>query len=151
MVAIVAGVTQADASGQDLFTSNCVVCHQANAEGVAGFYPPLAHSIGNYVRIPQGRVYLVHVLAFGLTGTIAAHGQSFFGVMQSWPKFSDGDVAQVLDYVLASFNSSELPKGFAQITAEEVKRNRAREMTSDEVHRERDALMKMLESGAVKH
>jgi mono/diheme cytochrome c family protein len=134
----------AHANGSDIFTSNCVICHQANAKGVPGMYPPLADSIGAYVAIPEGRAYLVHVVAFGLTGAISVHGQTYNGVMQSWTKLKDEDEAEVLNYVLTNFNANLLPKDFAPLAADEVKKYRAANTALGDVHKEREALMKAL-------
>jgi mono/diheme cytochrome c family protein len=138
----IGGIAHAD--GSEIFTLNCVVCHQANAKGVPGMYPPLADSIGGYVGIPDGRAYLVHVVSFGLTGAISVHGVTYNGVMQSWSKFKDEDVAQVLNYVLTTFNTTLIPKNFAPLTADEVKKYRVANTALCDVHKEREALMKAL-------
>ena len=123
LVATLSGV--ANAGGVDLFNSHCAICHQGNAAGVPGMYPPLADSIGNYVRVPAGRAYLVHVVAFGLTGPISVHGQTYVGLMQSWPGLSDEEIAEVLNYILDTFNSKLIPRDFKPLTADEVKNYRA--------------------------
>ena len=132
------------ASGSDIFNSNCVICHQANAKGVPGMYPPLTDSIGSYVAIPEGRAYLVHVVSFGLTGAISVHGQTYNGVMQPWPKFKDEDVAQVLNYVLTTFDAKLVGKDFTPLDADEVKKYRTMNTALGDVHKERKALMKAL-------
>jgi mono/diheme cytochrome c family protein len=106
----------ASANGRDIFSSNCVICHQSNAQGIPGMYPALAYSIGSYVAIPAGRAYLVHVLSFGLTGAISVHGQVFNGVMKPWTKFKEEDVAQVLNYVVTCFKE---PAAERFLTADE--------------------------------
>ena len=108
-------------------------------------YPPLADSIGRDVKFPQGRAYLVHVVSFGMTGPISVHGQIYNGLMQSWPALSDDEIAQVLDYALANFSAKLLPKNFSPLTAVEVKKDRARNISVGDVHKERDALMKALD------
>jgi mono/diheme cytochrome c family protein len=142
LVLAIGGIAHAD--GSEIFTSNCVICHQANAKGVPGMYPPLAESIGGYVTIPEGRAYLVHVVSFGLTGAISVHGMTYNGVMQSWAKFKDEDVAQVLNYLLTAFNAKLIPTNFAPLTADEVKKDRITDTALGDVHKEREALMKAL-------
>jgi mono/diheme cytochrome c family protein len=134
----------ASAGGSDIFNTNCIVCHQADAKGVVGMYPPLADSIGSYVAVPAGRVYLVHVVSFGMTGPISVHDQTYNGLMQPWPRFTDDEIAQVLNYVLTSFNAKLLPKDFAPLTSDEVARCRASNGVLGSVHKEREALMKIL-------
>jgi mono/diheme cytochrome c family protein len=135
----------ASAGGAEVFSSHCTICHQANGNGLPGMYPPLADSIGRDVKFPEGRAYLVHVVSFGLTGPISVHGQAYNGLMQSWPALSDDEIAQVLDFVLANFNAKLLPKNFSPLTAAEVKKDRARNISVGDVRKERDSLMKVLD------
>jgi mono/diheme cytochrome c family protein len=130
----------ANASGAALFIAHCAVCHQPDGQGIPGMYPPLAASVGSFAGSKNGRAYLVHVLSFGLGGPIAVHGVSYNGFMQSWAQLSDNDIAAVLNHVLTDFNANLLPKDFAPFSAGEVKRYRARPMTSSDVYRELQAL-----------
>ena len=107
-------------------------------------YPPLADSIGNYVAIPAGRAYLVHVVSFGMSGPISVRGQTYLGVMQPWPKFTNQDVAQVLNYILTTFNAKLLPKDFAPLTSEEVRKYRTSNTGLGDVRIEREAMLKAL-------
>lgn len=138
----------AQAGGGDIFNADCAVCHQPDGRGIPGMYPPLADSVGAYVRIAQGRSYLVHAVSFGLSGAIAVHGTTYNGVMQPWPQLSDREVADVLDYVLTHFNGKVLPKDFKPYSAVEVKKYRARAATMGGTHTEREALMKALDSAS---
>jgi len=144
LLAALGGVARAD--GADIYDTNCLICHQIDGTGLAGMYPPLADSIGSYVAIPAGRAYLVHVVSSGMTGAISAHGQVYDGVMQSWPHFKDQDLAQVLNYVLTTFNATRLPKTFTPLTADEVKKDRTASTAMGDVHKEREALMKALQT-----
>jgi mono/diheme cytochrome c family protein len=134
----------AAAADSPVFTARCAVCHQASGTGVAGVYPPLANSVGRYLRVPAGREYLVHVVSFGLMGPIAVHGQTYAGVMQAWTQLSDDDIAQVLNHVLTDFNKDLLPKDFKPLTADEVKRLRATSRSFSDDYSEREALIKAL-------
>jgi mono/diheme cytochrome c family protein len=134
----------AHAGGADIFKANCAICHQPDAKGVPSMYPPLADSIGSYVAIPAGRAYLVHVVSFGMTGAISVHGQTYLGVMQAWPKLKDEDVAQLLNYLLTTFNAKLLPADFSPLTADEVKRYRTTKTELGDMHKERAALLKAL-------
>jgi mono/diheme cytochrome c family protein len=134
----------AHASGKEIFDSHCAVCHQTNGEGVPGAYPPLADSVGAYVRVAPGRAYLVHVVSFGMTGAIPAHGQSYDGVMQSWSQFSDAQIADILNYVLTGFNRRLLPPDFRPFTAAEVAKLRVDRESFEQVHQERARLLNSL-------
>ena len=141
LLAVMSGLARAGA-GSDIFQNNCVICHQADATGLPGMYPPLADSIGGYVAIPAGRAYLVHVVSFGMTGPISAHEEKYDGVMQPWPQLGDKDIADVLNYVLTTFNAKQLPKNFKPLTADESAKYRAKPMSMSDVHTERAALLK---------
>jgi len=132
------------AGGREIFQTNCIICHQEDAQGLPGMYPPLADSIGHYVAIPAGRAYLVHVVSFGLNGRISVHRVTYDGVMYPWPQLSDEDVADVLNYVLTTFNAKLLPKTFKPLTAHQVTKYRAGPTALGNVHDERAALMKAL-------
>ena len=132
----------AHAAGADIFASRCAVCHQPQGQGVPGLYPPLADSIGAYVKVPQGRAYLVHVVSFGMTGPIAVYNQTYNGLMQPWPSLSDDEIAQVLNFALTTFNPKLLPKKFSPLTADEVKKDRASKLDMASIYKERESLMR---------
>src|SRR5712692_9474062 len=69
------------AAGSEVFASKCSICHQDAGQGVPGTYPRLADAIGDYVRLPEGRAYLIHVVLFGMNGPIVASGQNYNGLM----------------------------------------------------------------------
>ena len=140
--ALAAGADVARADGHNVFISNCAVCHQPDGKGAPGVYPPLANSVGHYVALKDGRAYLIDVMSFGMGGKIASGGDSFEGDMPPWPQLSNEEVAQTLTYVLTGLNSKLLPTDFKPISADEVKAERAKQLTSAAVHSERDSLMK---------
>src|ERR1041384_2672649 len=51
----------AKASPQQDYILYCMGCHGAQAEGVPGKVPPLAHALGRYMRTPAGRNYILRV------------------------------------------------------------------------------------------
>jgi mono/diheme cytochrome c family protein len=150
-IATIAIASAARASGKEIFDSHCAVCHQVNGEGVPGAYPPLADSVGAYVRLPAGRAYLVHVVSFGMTGAIPVHGQSYDGVMQPWAQFSDAQIAGILNYVLTGFNRRLLPRDFKPFTAAEVAKLRTRRESLEQVHEERERLLTSLRGAGARN
>jgi mono/diheme cytochrome c family protein len=132
------------AGGSEVFASNCIVCHQPDAKGVQGIYPPLAETVGVYAKLKQGRAYLAHVPSFGLTGVIVTNGESIDGNMPPLSQLSDDEVAAVINYILTKFNSRLLPANFKPLTIGEVHGYRAKPMTETEVHNERAALFEAL-------
>ncbi|HUY25971.1 MAG TPA: cytochrome c [Candidatus Binataceae bacterium] len=99
-------------SAQALYTLNCWGCHSSRAQGIPGTVPRLAHSMGCFPRIPEGRAYLVQVP----------------GVANS--PLDDGETAIVLNWMLLTFSRAELPMDFRPYTAAEVKRYRAHRLAS---------------------
>jgi mono/diheme cytochrome c family protein len=132
----------------EIFTDRCVICHQANAQGVAGMYPPIADSIGNYVHVKDGRQYLVHVLLNGLSGPLDVKGATYNGLMPQFASLSDADIAEALNEVLERFNSPELPADFQPITPDEVRAGRAITQTPTQLKRERAQVLDELKNAA---
>jgi nitrite reductase (NO-forming) len=89
------------AAGERLYAANCLACHQANAEGIAAVFPPLAGS--DFLK--KDRVTIAQVLLKGLEGPITVNGNKFVGVMPSI-RLSDRDIASVLTYVGNSWNNN---------------------------------------------
>jgi mono/diheme cytochrome c family protein len=147
----VTGAGGAKAASSAVFVTNCAVCHQSDGRGVPGLYPPLANSVGNYLRVNKGRAYLIQVVSFGMSGSLVSHGQSYSGYMPSWPQLNDQEIADALNEVLTRFNGGLLPKDFSRFTANEVKGVRAKQLSSTDVLKERQELMKELDqAGAAK-
>jgi mono/diheme cytochrome c family protein len=149
--ALMIGMGSADAATGAVFVSNCAVCHQPNAHGVPGVYPPLADQVGKYVHLKEGRAYLIKVLSFGMTGKFESNGSTYDGYMPSWPQLSDMQIAEALNEVLTMFNERLLPKDFAPLTAVEVAKYRAKPLSTSQVFKARQELMKALDkTGAAK-
>ncbi len=83
------------AAGQRFFQRNCVVCHQADGNGVPGQYPPLVNSewLQASAELP------IRVLLNGMMGEIHVHGQSYNNVMPPFGQSKDRDIAAVLTYL----------------------------------------------------
>jgi mono/diheme cytochrome c family protein len=149
-LALAAGAPTARADGHNVFISNCAVCHQPDGKGAPSVYPPLADTVGKYVALKDGRTYIIDVVSFGMGGKIDSGGDSFEGDMPPWPQLSDQEVADVLTYVLTGLNAKVLPADFKPISPDEVKTERAKQLTAAAVHTERDALIKQLGDKAAK-
>ena len=90
-------------SAAQLYTLNCWGCHLPHAEGIAGTVPRLAHSMGYFLNLPEGRAYLVQVP----------------GVANS--PLNDQQIADVLNWMLETFSKNELPKDFRPYTLDDVR------------------------------
>jgi hypothetical protein len=84
----------------------CMGCHAAQAEGVPGKVPPLAHSLGLFMRMPAGRDYLLRVP--GAANSV----------------LTDAQLAAVLNWLAQEYNSEELTADAKMFTADEVTAHR---------------------------
>jgi hypothetical protein len=96
------GVGTAYASPAQDYMLFCMGCHGAQAEGVPGKVPPLAHSLGLFMRTPAGRNYLLRVP----------------GASNS--ALSDAQLAAVLNWLAQQYNAEELSAEVPMFTAAEV-------------------------------
>jgi mono/diheme cytochrome c family protein len=81
--------------------ASCASCHQADGQGVAGAYPPLA---GAEWVTGDPRV-LSRILLHGLEGPISVRGAVYSGVMPAWANLSDAEIAAVLTYIRNSWGN----------------------------------------------
>jgi mono/diheme cytochrome c family protein len=80
----------------------CMGCHGAQAEGVPGKVPPLAHALGRYMRTPAGRNYVLRVP--GAANSV----------------LSDEQLAAVLNWLAQSFDADALSSSVPLFTPAEV-------------------------------
>jgi mono/diheme cytochrome c family protein len=101
--------------GKKIFAANCQTCHQANGQGVAGQYPPLA---GSEFTTGGSRRPAMIVLK-GLQGPVKVKGQQYgSAVMQPWDKtLTDQKIADVLTYERSEWGNTASPVTAEQIAA----------------------------------
>lgn len=86
---------------------HCSGCHQADGSGSpASGIPDMRGSIGYFLRLPEGRAFLVQVP----------------GTSQS--SLSDGDTAELLNWMVRAMAEKEVPADFSPYTRDEVSRLR---------------------------
>jgi mono/diheme cytochrome c family protein len=102
--------------GEQVFTTVCAACHQANAKGLPGAFPPLAGSdwVNGDPETP------IRVALNGLSGPIKVSGADFNSMMPPPPGLDDEKIAAVLTYVRANFDNKA-----SAITKEQVAAVRA--------------------------
>jgi mono/diheme cytochrome c family protein len=125
----IASVALAGGSPAELYTLNCWGCHKPRAEGIPGTVPRLANSMGDFLHVPGGREYLVEVP----------------GVAAS--ALSDAEIAEVLNWLLATFNKAETPADFKPYTAAEVARYRPHQLIK--ITETRDELVRRLKAKGI--
>jgi nitrite reductase (NO-forming) len=121
----VAAVTTSSAAdhGKGIYERICTTCHQPDARGMPGVFPPLAKS--DFLMSDADRA--VRVLMGGLQGPITVNGQDFNGVMPDF-SLSDDDISAVLSYVRGNFGNEGSP-----VTLADVQRIRkAKELTASD-------------------
>lgn len=125
----ISGTALAGGSPAEMYTLNCWGCHKPRAEGIPGTVPRLADSMGDFLHVPGGREYLVEVP----------------GVAAS--ALSDAEIAQVLNWLLFTFNKAELPADFKPYTADEIAKYRPHQLIR--ITETRDDLVKRLKAKGI--
>lgn len=90
------------ASGKQIYTKTCFACHQANGEGIANAFPPLAES--DYLNADVNRA--IDIVLNGKTGEITVNGNKYNSVMTKQTLTSD-EVADVLTYIYNSWGNNK--------------------------------------------
>ncbi|HEX7647800.1 MAG TPA: copper-containing nitrite reductase [Noviherbaspirillum sp.] len=104
-------------AGGALFLGTCSVCHQGSGEGLPGVFPPLAKS--DFLNADPKRA--IGIVLHGLSGKVAVNGKEYDSVMPPMNQLNDDEVANILTYVLNSWDN----KG-GRVSADEVKAMRAK-------------------------
>jgi cytochrome c553 len=100
---LLAGSAGATESVRVDYMLSCQGCHLANGRGYAEHgVPPLTDYVGNFLKVPGGREFLVQVP----------------GSAQS--NLSDEQLANLLNWMLSSFSPNQLPATFVPYNAAEV-------------------------------
>ena len=110
---------QSDASIRNSYILRCAGCHGLNGEGLPGNSIPDFHESGRFLNIPEGRAYLIEV-----PGVAQAH-------------LSDREVADLLNWILATYSAAVMPKDAAPYTEAEVHMYRS-DKARDAVARRKD-------------
>jgi mono/diheme cytochrome c family protein len=91
------------AAGGEVYGNVCAACHQADGQGQAGMYPPLAGA-GGYYGSPQDHA---RILVHGLNGEIEVLGKKYNGAMPAQGYMSDYELAAVATYVRHSWGNDD--------------------------------------------
>lgn len=118
---------RADAAdlGRQHYVLNCAGCHQFDGTGSRSHeIPNMRGAVGHFLRLPEGRAFLVKV-----PGT-------------SNSKLTDGEIATLLNWMVAEFSRREIPPDFVPYTTAEVTRLRSHPL--DDVAATRAAIVAKL-------
>lgn len=135
MVLLASAQSFAQDRGLEVFSQNCMVCHQEKGEGMPGFAPKLAGTLVDRSKTEAGRRYFAQLVVSGMMGPIISGGEKFNAAMPSFSTLSNEDLVAVLGYVLGELNGAS---NEARVTAEDVSAARRQVMSPVMVHRLRD-------------
>jgi mono/diheme cytochrome c family protein len=102
-----------DARAKMNWMLHCQGCHQPDATGSANGAPPMANIVARFLAVEGGREYLTRVPGVANAG------------------LGDEELAELLNWTLATFDKDHLPADFAPFTAQEVGTGRAHPLVSD--------------------
>ena len=111
-----------------VYAKNCQGCHGELGTSVKEI-PTLAGRVGYFTRLPDGRRYLVQVPNVALNPS------------------SDEDIAELLNWVLATYSRAQLPADFQPYTAAEV--HELRQARIDVVTERRRIVQELVASGSI--
>ena len=124
-VLLLAAPAHATDLGRQYYVLNCAGCHQFDGTGSkAHEIPNMRGAVGHFLRLPEGRAFLVRV-----PGT-------------SNSKLSDAEIATMLNWLVHEFSPAQIPPDFKPYTTEEV--TRLRHAPLDDVAATRAAIVKKL-------
>ena len=87
--------------GKQVFTANCVACHQATGKGLPGVFPPLDGS--EWVH-GDART-LANILLHGINGEIEVAGTTYKGAMPAFQQLGDAELAAVATYIRSAWSN----------------------------------------------
>lgn len=137
MSALQSNAEHKDITAGEALYQRCAACHLKTAAGVPGMFPPLNERLGPMIRSQQGRDYLAMVIEAGLMGSINVEGLTYRGIMPAQGAAMDNDeVAQLLNYILQTFNANSLEDNWQAYTKSEVAdiKSRYPKATGRDVH-----------------
>jgi mono/diheme cytochrome c family protein len=98
-----AATTGGAVDGAQIYTAQCLACHQATGKGLPGVFPPLAGS--DWVTGKDALA--IQIVLHGTNGEIAVEGTTYKGSMPTFKdKLDDAQIAAVLSHVRTSFGNS---------------------------------------------
>lgn len=98
---------------KSLYRRHCVACHQASGLGVKNAFPPLSGSSW----VTDNKMIPTKILLKGLEGNIDVLGVTYNGVMPSFAKLPNDEIADLVNYIRSSWQN----KKDTDLTEDEVK------------------------------
>jgi len=101
------------AAGGKAYATVCAACHQAEGQGLAGAFPPLAES--DYLVGGTGPA--IEAVLNGLSGPVTVNGKDYNAVMPNLSYLSDEEVADVVTFVMNSWGNPGGEVSSGEVTA----------------------------------
>jgi nitrite reductase (NO-forming) len=105
------------ASGESLYKTYCMGCHQPEGQGIPGTFPPLAKS--DYLMADGPRA--IETVLNGLSGPVQVNGENYKGTMPPMGHLKDEDIAEILSYVRSSWGNAGEPVSAGDVAAVRAK------------------------------
>lgn len=95
-------ITKVAIDGGAIFQAKCLACHQANGQGIAGVFPPLAAS----EWVTGKPEVLANILLHGVEGKINVKGADYNGQMPAFKDLlKDDELAAVLSHIRSDWGN----------------------------------------------
>jgi mono/diheme cytochrome c family protein len=101
--------------GKEVYTAQCISCHQPNGEGLSGVFPPLAGSD----HLTKNQEKSISVILNGQNEEITVNGTKYSVPMAAMNSLTDQQIADVLNYIGQSWGNQ-----FNTVTPAQVKSKR---------------------------
>ena len=88
--------------GKQIYSQTCFACHQAEGQGIAGAFPPLANS--DYLNADVDRA--INIVLHGKTGEMTVNGEKYNSVMTA-QNLTDEEIANVLTFIYNSWDNNK--------------------------------------------
>ena len=98
--------------GKNLYSKNCMSCHQSDGSGVPGMYPPLQKS--NWVN--GDKKILINIMLNGLQGEIVVNNETYIQSMPSHSYLTDNQIAKVLSFIRKNFGNDASEVKMKEVT-----------------------------------
>jgi mono/diheme cytochrome c family protein len=126
--------------GEQIYVKLCSSCHAPDGRSLATLAPPLAgHAV--LMLSKGGRSHLIRIVLNGMAGPIEVNGRRYDAVMTPLRYLKDDQVADVLNFVLTSWDNDKLlPAGHTPFNSEEVRKEREPVASPKQIAAERPRL-----------
>jgi mono/diheme cytochrome c family protein len=93
------------ADGKQLYAAQCVACHQASGQGLAGVFPPLDAS----EWVTGDERIVANILLHGIVGEITVAGVAYKGNMPAFKQLGDAELAAVASHIRGTWSNKAPP------------------------------------------